>query len=92
MASTRSQTSAPRTAPPLQAGTTKQALVALVRHAAHIQIAACTSAVATLTTWSAKADRFAQSVGDELTVTLRAAADHLDARLARASVDTREVR
>ena len=92
MASTRSQARLRPAAPPLPPGTPKQAFVALVRHGAHAQLAAFESVVAALTTWSAKTDRFAQSAGDELTLALRAAVDHIDARLERASIDTREVR
>jgi hypothetical protein len=66
MASTRTTTQkrrSPRTAPP-QAP--KQAVRALARHAAHLQIAACTAAADTLARWAQSTDRFAQAVADEL--------------------------
>jgi hypothetical protein len=66
MASTRSITSTRRAAGSVAADTPKQALLALVRHGARIQIAACTAAAKTLTEWAETADRFAQAVGDEL--------------------------
>jgi hypothetical protein len=44
----------------------RQALAELARDAARIQVAACTTAVTTLTHWAQAADRFAQAVGDEL--------------------------
>ena len=66
MASTRSSATtraAGRSAP---ADTPKQAFLALVRHGARIQIAACTAATTTLTDWALTADRYAQAVADEL--------------------------
>jgi hypothetical protein len=120
MASTRSTARARRTALPPKARTPRQALVALFRHGARVQIAACTTTASTVLAWAEAADRFAQAVGDqlaqrldgetdsaklvasltgaagahlrELTTLPRTAADHFDARLARASVDTQEVR
>jgi len=66
MASTRSTPTTGRAAAPAPADTPKHALVALVRHGARIQIAACTAAVRTLTEWAQTTDRLAQAVGDEL--------------------------
>jgi hypothetical protein len=66
MASTRSDESARRTAPSLHPGTPRQAFVSLVRHGARLQIAACTTAAATLMAWAETADRLAQDIGDEL--------------------------
>jgi hypothetical protein len=66
MASTRSKTSK-RTAPPAAASDTpKHAVLALVKHGARIQIAACSVATKTLAGWAQTADRLAQAVGDEL--------------------------
>jgi hypothetical protein len=91
MASTRSTTAkrdAVRAEPP------KAALAALARRTFRIQIAACTAAARALTGWAHATDRFAQTAGGELAsarlATLpRAAADHFDARLARAPIDNR---
>jgi hypothetical protein len=44
----------------------RQALTALARHAAHVQIAACTTAANALARWAQSTDRFAQAVADEL--------------------------
>jgi hypothetical protein len=104
--------------PPTQ--TPRQSLTALARHAAHIQIAACTTATHTFIQWAQAADRFSQAVADELLrrvdgktdsaemairVTAassshlrelsglpRAAADHFDMRIARVSIDPKEIR
>jgi hypothetical protein len=66
MASTRSNARTRRAAGSAPANSPRQALLALVRHGARIQIAACTAAAATLTEWAQTADRFAQALGDEL--------------------------
>ena len=66
MALTRSNATtlgAGRSAP---ADTPRQAFLALVRHSARIQIAACAAATKTLTEWAQMADRYAQAVADEL--------------------------
>jgi hypothetical protein len=44
----------------------KDALVAVVRHTARIQIAAVTAVGTALAGWARAADRFAQAVGDEV--------------------------
>jgi hypothetical protein len=95
--------------------TPKDALVAVARHAARIQIAAFSAAGNALVGWARAADRLAQIVSDELvrrvdgdgdsresivsvasatrvhlrelTELPRAAANHFDARLARAPID-----
>ncbi len=120
MASTRTTTQKRRSAQTAAPQAPKQALGALARHAAHLQIAACTAAANTLARWAQSTDRFAQAVADELLrrvdgetdsaemvarVTAasgthlrelsglpRAAADHFDMRLARVSIDHKEVR
>jgi hypothetical protein len=46
--------------------TPKQALTALARHGARIQIAALTSAGKALAGWARLVDRYAETVGDEL--------------------------
>jgi hypothetical protein len=66
MASTRSKVTTRRAAGSAPADTPKQALLALVRHSARIQIAACVATAETLTEWAQTADRFAQAAGDEL--------------------------
>lgn len=66
MASTRLKATTRRTAAPVHAGTTKQALLALVRHGTRLQIAAATAAAETLVEWAKTADRLAQTLGDEL--------------------------
>jgi len=119
MASTRmnaQKRDAPRVAP---RQTPRQAL-ALARDAAHIQVAACTTAVNTLVEWARATDRFAEAVADELlrrvdgetdsaemvarvtaagdvhlhelSALPRAAANHFDTRLARASINHKELR
>jgi hypothetical protein len=67
MASTRSSTTKRRRAAGEAATETpKQALTALARGGAHIQIAAWTAAAKTVAGWAYAADSFAQTVGDEL--------------------------
>ena len=66
MASTRSTTTERRTQRAAQADTSRAALAALALHGARIQIAACTAAAETVAGWAESADRFAQTVGDEL--------------------------
>jgi hypothetical protein len=66
MASTRTKAPTRRAAAPAQADTPKQALLALVRHGARLQIAAGTAAARTLTDWVQTANRLAQAVGEEL--------------------------
>jgi hypothetical protein len=120
MASTRinaQKRRAPRVAP---RQTPRQALAALARDAAHIQIAACTATANTLVEWARATDRFAQAAADELlrrvdgetdsaemlarvtaagdvhlrelSTLPRAAANHFDARLARAAINHEELR
>jgi hypothetical protein len=62
MASNRSTT----TAQPASAETPRDALVALARDTARIQIAAVSAAGKAIGGWAHAADRFAQTVGDEL--------------------------
>ena len=66
MASTRFHAATRAAGSPAPADTPKQAFLALVRHGARIQIAACTAATKTLTEWTQTADRYAQAVADEL--------------------------
>jgi hypothetical protein len=66
MASTRSTTPTRGAARPASTETPKAALTSLARQTARIQVAACTAAAKTLTGWALAADRFAQSVADEL--------------------------
>jgi hypothetical protein len=67
MASTRSSTTKQRpVAPEAPTETPKAALTALARRGAHIQIAASTAAAKTVADWAYAADRFAQTIGDEL--------------------------
>ena len=115
MASTRSTTARRGAGPGASTATPKTALTALARRTVRMQVAACTAAAETLAGWALAADRFAQSVAEELLrradgetdspeliarltaatdahlcdlATLpRTAADHFDARLARASID-----
>jgi hypothetical protein len=100
--------------------TPRQALGAVARDVAHIQIAACTTAANTLVEWARAADRFAEAVADELlrrvdgetdsaemvarvtaagdvhlrelSTLPRAAVNHFDTRLARASINHKELR
>jgi hypothetical protein len=55
-----------RSRPNTSAGAPKEALVSVARHTARIQIAALTAAGNAIAGWAHAADRFAQSVGDEL--------------------------
>jgi hypothetical protein len=66
MASTRSTTRQRRTRRKPPAETPKSALTELARRSARIEIAACAAAAKTLADWAQAADRFAQTVGDEL--------------------------
>ena len=66
MASTRSDAATPAAGSPMPADTPKQALLALVRHGARVQLAACTAATKAFTEWAQTADRYAQAVADEL--------------------------
>jgi hypothetical protein len=66
MASTRSNATTRRAASSDPADTPKRAVLAIVRHGALIQIAACTAAAKALAEWAQTADRLAQAVGDEL--------------------------
>ena len=61
MASTRSSVTSPASGQ-----TPRDALVAVARDGAHIQIAALTAAGKAIAGWAHAADRFAQAVGDEL--------------------------
>jgi hypothetical protein len=67
MASTRTSTSRQRRASrEVPTDTPRAALTALAQRGAHIQIAAGTAAAKTVADWAQAADRFAQTVGDEL--------------------------
>jgi hypothetical protein len=66
MASTRSSTKQRRTRRAQSVETPKSALTELARRSARIEIAACTAAVQALAGWAQAADRFAQTIGDEL--------------------------
>jgi hypothetical protein len=66
MASTRSTTARRGAAGAASTDTPKAALTALARRSMRIQVAAGTAAAKTLTGWAQAADRFAQTVGDEL--------------------------
>jgi hypothetical protein len=98
MASTRSTTSQRRAQRAAPSDTPRAALTELALRSARIQIAACAAVRGT-------ADRFAQTVGDELlrrldggtespelTTLPRGAADHFDARLGRAQTNHRRTR
>ena len=114
MASIRSRAQE-HSAPAAPVDTPSQALKALARSAALVQIASCSAAAMTFTGWAAAAGRLAQTLGDELlyrvdgetnsneliariadatsghlrelTALPRAAAEHFDTRVARASTD-----
>lgn len=119
MASNRSNL-APHSAMPVDSEQTPgDALAAVARQAARMQIAALLAAEQAVAGWARAADRLAQAVGEEvlrrvdretdsrrlvvriaaatdmhlreLAALPGAAADHFDARLAHASIDTREV-
>jgi hypothetical protein len=115
MASTRTTTARRGVTHVAPTETPKAALTSLARRTVLIHVAAFTAAAKTLPAWAQAADRFAQTVGDELLrrvdgesdspeliahlttaasshlcalATLpRTAADHFDARLARAPID-----
>jgi hypothetical protein len=115
MASTRPTTPRRGATRAASTETPRAALTSLARRTVRIHVAAYTAAAKTLPAWAQAADRFAQTVGDELLrrvdgesdspeliarltaaanshlrelATLpRTAADHFDARLARAPID-----
>jgi hypothetical protein len=66
MASNRSAATTRSAAQPASADTPRDALVALVRHTARIQIAALSAVGNAVGGWARAADQFAQTVGDEL--------------------------
>jgi hypothetical protein len=66
MASTRSKAKSRSTTPSASAETPRDALVALARHTARIQVAALTATGRALAGWAYATDRLAQAVGDEL--------------------------
>ncbi len=66
MASNRSTTDAFSATDQVAPETPKDALVAVARHAARIQIAAFSAAGNALVGWTRAADRFAQVMGEEL--------------------------
>ena len=65
MASNRSNLKS-RSAQPASVEAPRDALLAVARHGARIQIAALTAAGKAIVGWAHAADRFAQAVGDEL--------------------------
>jgi len=65
MASTRSTQRTPRRKPS-SADSPGDALTALARRAAQMQIAGCAAAAMSFAGWAQSLDRFAQAVGDEL--------------------------
>jgi hypothetical protein len=119
MASTRITSQKRRGSPAAAPQTPKVAFTALARHGAHIQLAACSAAASTVAQWAQSADRFAETVVDELirrvdgktdsaemaarvtaasgrhlrelSALPRAATDHFDTRLARISIDHKEI-
>jgi hypothetical protein len=66
MASKRSNATTRSAARPASAETPRDALVALARHTARIQIAAVSATGNAIAGWAHAADRFAQAIGDEL--------------------------
>jgi hypothetical protein len=66
MASNRSTATTRSAAHPASAETSRDALAALLRDTARIQIAAVSAAGNTVGGWAHAADRFAQTLGDEL--------------------------
>jgi hypothetical protein len=66
MASNRSNPKSRSAAQPALAETPRDALVAVARHTARIQIAALSAAGRAIAGWAHAADRLAQAVGDEL--------------------------
>jgi hypothetical protein len=66
MASNRSDRGARSVAEPASTETPKEALVAVARHTARIQIAALSAAGNALAGWASATDRFAQALADEL--------------------------
>ncbi len=75
MASNRSNAKSRSAARPASAETPKDALVAVARHTAQIQIAAFGAAGKAIAGWAHAADRFAQAVGDELLSRVRGETD-----------------
>jgi hypothetical protein len=95
MTSTRSRTTkrpaATRTG---SAETPKDALVSLARHTARIQIAAATAGARFMAGWAHAAERYAQTVGDELLRRIEGQTDSAEllARVASAtSIHLRDV-
>jgi len=66
MASNRSNLKSRSTVQTASGETPRDALTAVARHGARIQIAALTAAGKAITGWAHAADRFAHAVGDEL--------------------------
>jgi hypothetical protein len=66
MASNRSNAKQRAAAKPAAAETPRDALTTVARHGARIQIAALVAAAKAIAGWAHAADRFAQTVGDEL--------------------------
>ena len=66
MATTRSTQRTQRRQPPSSAESPREALAALGRRAARMQIAGFAAVATSLAGWAQAADRFAQFVGDEL--------------------------
>jgi hypothetical protein len=66
MASNRSRSTSRPAAQAVSKETTKGALTAVARHTARIQVAALGAAGNAVAGWASSAEKFAQSVGDEL--------------------------
>ena len=66
MASNRATTATRSASKPASAETSRDALAALARHTARIQIAALTATGTAIADWAQAADRLVQTVGDEL--------------------------
>jgi hypothetical protein len=66
MASNRSNLQSRSATQPASEETPRDALVAVARHGARIQIAALTAAGKAIAGWAHATDRFAQAIGDEL--------------------------
>ena len=66
MASNRSNLKSRSAVQPPSGETPRDALIAVARHGARIQIAALTAAGKAIDGWAHAADRFAHAVGDEL--------------------------
>jgi hypothetical protein len=91
MASTRSNLSSRSATQPAARKSPRDALVAVARDGVRIQIAALTAAGKAIAGWTYATDRFAQAVDERALAPTdglpRAATNHFDTRLSRASID-----